>query len=83
MPNGNRVVPCGRTDSQTNMTKLNVPFRNFANALKSETLFYVRIQCVPLGKHFKLRLQNTSLFMLFKKKVTLCSEVHTEDIKAR
>ena len=26
------VVPCGQTDRQTNMTKLIVAFRNFANA---------------------------------------------------
>jgi hypothetical protein len=26
-----RVVPCGRTDGQTDMTKLIVAFRNFAN----------------------------------------------------
>jgi len=27
-----RVVPCGRTDEKTDMTKLIVAFRNFANA---------------------------------------------------
>ena len=31
---GSRVVPCGRTDGQTDMTKLIVAFRNFANAPK-------------------------------------------------
>ena len=34
----NRVIPCGRTegqtDRQTDMTKLAVAFRNFANAHK-------------------------------------------------
>jgi len=29
-----RVVPCGRTGEQTDMTKLIVAFRNFAEALK-------------------------------------------------
>ena len=29
---GSRVVPCGRMDGQTDMTKLLVAFRNFANA---------------------------------------------------
>ena len=29
---GNRVVPCGRTDRQTEMTKLIVAFLNFAKA---------------------------------------------------
>ena len=28
----NRVVPCGRNDRKTDMTKLIVVFRNFANA---------------------------------------------------
>jgi hypothetical protein len=32
---GSRVVPCGRTDGQTDMTKLIVAFRNFANASKN------------------------------------------------
>jgi len=32
---GSRVVPCRRTDGQTNMTNLMVAFRNFANALKN------------------------------------------------
>jgi len=29
---GSRVVPCGRTDRQTGMTKVIVAFRNFENA---------------------------------------------------
>jgi hypothetical protein len=33
--NGSGVVPCGRTDRQTDMTKLIVAFRNFANAPKT------------------------------------------------
>jgi len=31
---GSRVVSCGQTDGQTDMTKLIVAFRNFANAPK-------------------------------------------------
>jgi hypothetical protein len=30
------LVPCGRIDSQTDMTKLTVAFRNFANAPNKE-----------------------------------------------
>jgi len=30
-----RVVPCRRTDEQTDMTKLTAAFRNFANAPKN------------------------------------------------
>jgi len=29
---GSRVVPCGRRDGQTDLTRLIVSFRNFANA---------------------------------------------------
>jgi len=32
---GSRVVPCGPTHGQTDVTKLIVPFRNFANAPKN------------------------------------------------
>jgi hypothetical protein len=32
---GSRVVACGRTDRQTDMTKLKVAFRSFANAPKN------------------------------------------------
>jgi hypothetical protein len=33
---GSRVVPCGRTLGRTDMTKLIVAFRNFANAPKKQ-----------------------------------------------
>jgi len=35
-PSENRVFPCGRTDRRTDITKLIVVFRNFANALKKK-----------------------------------------------
>ena len=54
---GLRVVPCGRTDGRTDMTKLTDTFRNFANAPKNEKIkntcdlktwaFY------PFGRNFK------------------------------
>jgi hypothetical protein len=31
-----RVIPCGRTDGRTDMTKPIVDFRNFANAPKNQ-----------------------------------------------
>jgi len=34
-PSGRRVVPCGRTDRQADMTKVLVAFRDFANAPKN------------------------------------------------
>jgi hypothetical protein len=33
---GSRVVPCGRIDGQTDITKLKVAFHNFANAPKND-----------------------------------------------
>jgi hypothetical protein len=35
--NRSRVVPCRQTEGQTDMTKLVVAFRTFANARKSES----------------------------------------------
>ena len=32
---GSRIVPCGRTDGRTDVTKLMVAFRNFVNASKN------------------------------------------------
>jgi len=32
---GERVIPCGRTDGQTDMTKITVAFHNFANSPKN------------------------------------------------
>jgi len=37
---GTRVFPCGQTDRRTDMTKLIVAFRNFANVLKNNAFFY-------------------------------------------
>jgi len=33
---GSRAVPCGRTDGQTDMTRLTAACRNFANMLKNK-----------------------------------------------
>jgi hypothetical protein len=35
---GSRVVPCGRTDRQTEITKFFVAFRNFSNAPEKSLL---------------------------------------------
>jgi len=43
-PSGSRVVPCGRTDRWTEMTKLIVSLRNFANATKNDN-------CALLGHY--------------------------------
>jgi len=39
---GSRVVACGRTDRQTDMTKLIVAYRNFANAPKNRSILFTR-----------------------------------------
>ena len=43
--NGSRVVPCGQTERQTDMTKLIVAFHNFANAPKNR-MYTHRIRCL-------------------------------------
>jgi len=37
LPIGSRVVPCGRTERQTDMTKLIVAYRNFADCPKEHS----------------------------------------------
>jgi len=39
---GSRVLPCGRTDKQADMTQLIVAFCNFANAPKNQALSSVK-----------------------------------------
>jgi len=39
LSDGSRVVPCGRTGGWTDITKLIVAFRSFANALKKKKDF--------------------------------------------
>jgi len=46
---GSRVVPCEHTDLHSNMTKLRVAFRNFANAAK--TPWRNVLVCKHLGQH--------------------------------
>ena len=46
------VVPCGRTDRQTDMTKLIVTFRNFANAPKNGG--WVKICKEEITIHFEV-----------------------------
>ena len=36
---GSRIVPCRRTDEQTDVTKLTAAFRNFVNALKNREVW--------------------------------------------
>jgi hypothetical protein len=43
---GSRVVACGRTDGQTDMTVLTVAFRSFAKALKT-SIWYTKILLHP------------------------------------
>jgi hypothetical protein len=51
--------------------------------LKDETcLLYIRTQCVPRCKHSPPRLYQTSLSVLYKAKVTVCSEIRTKHINA-
>jgi hypothetical protein len=48
---GSRVVPCGQTDGQTDMTKLIAASRNIANALNNPLRFSGNIYVVPLHLH--------------------------------
>jgi hypothetical protein len=52
---GSQVVPCGRTDRQTDMTKPIVTFRNFANEPKTKSPKYIFCFCACLNV-FKIQL---------------------------
>jgi hypothetical protein len=63
---GSRVVPCGRTDGQTEITKLIVTFRNFVNVLENCSYikaairnFYLSLTLVSFNA--KTVVQNTKL----------------------
>ena len=43
--NGSRVIPCGQTDGETDMTKLIIIFRYFANAPKKLWNYGDNIRC--------------------------------------
>jgi hypothetical protein len=43
---GSRVVACWQTEGRTDMTKLIIAFRNFANAPKSDCRFLVNLFCI-------------------------------------
>jgi len=45
-----RVVPCGRRDGQTDISKLIGAYRNFANALKNEHNFFRTIYIPSFNK---------------------------------
>jgi hypothetical protein len=41
------IVPCGRTNRQTDMTELTGAFRNFADVSKNETRISVSLAVTP------------------------------------
>jgi len=61
---GSRVVPCGRTDRQTDMKKPIVSFRNFAEAPKKYQINLLQVSFVKLNDCFPRR---SSKFIIFNK----------------
>jgi hypothetical protein len=49
-PWGSRVVPCGRTDGRTDISKLTVAFHNFANAPRKEKARVLTDVAVPADR---------------------------------
>jgi hypothetical protein len=54
----------------------------YFNPLKMKSVSCIRTFCVLYSKHSPPWLYKTNLLMLFKPKVTVCSEIHTEHINA-
>jgi len=52
---GTRVVSCGQTDRQTDMTKLIVAFSQFANASKNSSFCpqYIFMMCIYLRRNIE------------------------------
>jgi hypothetical protein len=58
---GSRVVPCGKTYGRTDMTKLIVAFRNFANAPKNSCL----VICPCVRNHYYRHLSEPRIIFIF------------------
>jgi hypothetical protein len=56
---GCRILPCGRTDRQTDMTKLIVAFRNFVKTSKTFDKTMCNINPLYTQKAVVLELQRT------------------------
>jgi len=54
---GSQVVPCGRTDGQTNVTKLVVTLRNFANELINctEKIINFKVSTMRVSRDVKIK----------------------------
>jgi hypothetical protein len=70
---GTRIVPCGWTDGQTDMTKLTVAFRNFANS-PSEGLkifgMHYKSNCHVLVKSYAIAFDSSNKACLLDPQVT-------------
>ena len=63
-PTGSRVVPCGRTGRQTEITKLIVAFHNFANAPKIQCDSAFPRNAPPMCEKALLRLRIPRLYLI-------------------
>jgi hypothetical protein len=61
MSSGSRVFPCGQTDRRTDMTKLIVAFRNFANAPKNSGLNQKYLRHVQNVNNLRVHSKQTAL----------------------
>jgi len=75
---GSRTVPCGRTDGQTDISKLIVVFRNFPKAPKNDLILF-HLPSLPftgpcnrsMVKSSHLHSSSISLALLLKRKIFL------------
>jgi hypothetical protein len=73
-----RVVPCGRTNGQTDITKLTVAFRSFAKAPRNHSFYFVK-SFVSGWPAVRKRPRSAVLKVLRTPRITFSKQTHRRE----